>query len=226
MTKEDWVRIFGGAQYGHILWDGRQPDPTNPVHAYDSAYRFYNHARHLGFFQDGSRILDLGCGNGRLAIPFADRKISYLGLDPVKESIDFCHKAFRPFSHLKFEFVDLQNETFNPCGLIDPKTWRLPVEDNSIDDLICYSICTHLQHLEVASHYMDEIRRVVKKGGRLFITWYRSPPAPGPDPFVGRTVFNEWDIMNIMYNFTYLFTYGGHEKGEYYDQWGMFCLKV
>ncbi len=221
----NWTETFRHAKHGHTLWDGNAPDPHNPAHAATTAWRFYNHAAHLGFFKDGGTILDLGCGNGRFGIPLSDKQVQYVGIDPVKECVVFAQWAFRDFSHLRFEFADIWNEVFNPKGAVKPENYKIPFPDGHFSDLICYSVFTHLQHLHVAQNYMSEIKRVLKPGGKLFVTWYRSPPDSGADKNVGRTVYNEWDIMTMMNGFSVEFSYGGH-SGKFYDQWCLFCTKL
>lgn len=224
-SREEWVRAFAGAAHGHVLWDGWAKDPTNPEHAYTSAWQFVDHARHHGFFRPGSRILDLGCGNGRFGICFSEMPVEYEGIDPMAECIAFCEAAFAPFPHLRFRHTPVHSPDYGLAGGVRPEDFRLAYPDRHFDDVICYSVFTHLQTLPAAARYTDEVRRVLKPGGRLFATWYRSPPDPRPDPYAGRTVYREADIMTLMHGFRVLDTYGGH-SGQYYDQWAMFCQRL
>lgn len=223
--KEKWCKVFSEAKHGHILWDGNATDPSNPQYAYDSAWDFVEQAQSLKFFQKDHRVLDLGCGNGRLAIPFSEMRVSYVGIDPVRESIAFCKKAFKNYTHLDFQFADIYNESFNPCGEISPDDYRIPFGNDHFDDVIAYSVFTHLQTLNVARNYMSEIKRTLKPGGKFFCSWYRSPPNPRPESFVGRTVYYESEIMTLLQGFTCELSYGGHTD-QYYDQWGLFCTKL
>ena len=177
-TKEQWAEVFAGAKHGHILWDGREPDPCNPEHAYTSAHRFLDHAKYLGFFGPGNVVLDLGCGNGRFGICFSEMDVSYTGIDPVRECVLFCRQAFAGYPHLRFLHADVQNEIFNPSGTIPPTEYRLPFPDSSVDDVICYSVFTHLQTLDVARAYMAEIKRCLKVGGKFFCDVVPEPSRP------------------------------------------------
>jgi SAM-dependent methyltransferase len=224
-TQEQWVKDFSQAKHGHILWDGKAEDPYNPIHAYNSAHKFVNWAKNFGFFKDGNRILDLGCGNGRFGIPFSEMNVQYTGIDPMREQILFCNKTFKDYNHLRFIHCDVRNAVFNQKGSVPPEQYQFPFPDGTVDDVIAYSVFTHLQTLPVAQHYISEIKRVLKVGGKFFCTWYRSPANPAPDDNVGRTVYNEWDIMSMMSGFTCQFCYGGHTD-LFYDQWGMFCTKA
>lgn len=223
-TKEEWVQAFRGAKHGHVLWDGHAADPTNPELAYSTAHEFVNTASSLGFFKDGNTILDLGCGNGRFGICFAEKPVRYVGVDVVKECIDFCQDVFGEFVNMKFLHLDVWNEVFNPRGKIVPITFKLPFRDECFDDIIVYSVFTHLQTTKVAKHYMKEVWRVLKPGGKFFSSWYRSPPNPESTD-VGRTCYKESDILSFLQGFSFEYTYGGHSD-MFYDQWALFGTKL
>lgn len=224
-TKEDWIAAFAEAKHGHTLWDGNASNPHHPSLAYSTAYKFViTEAEPFGFFKEGNTILDLGCGNGRFGIVFAERPVRYIGVDVVKECIEFCQKTFTGYDNIKFKYMDVWNEVFNPNGTILPQTFKLPFVDNCFDDVIAYSIFTHLQTKEVADRYMQEIWRVLKPGGKFFSSWYRSPPNP-ESTAVGRTCYKESDILSFLQGFSFDYTHGGHAT-DYYDQWCLFGTKL
>jgi len=45
---------------------------------------------------DGARVLEVGCGDGRLTWLYADRAESVLGIDPEAEPIEVARKATPP----------------------------------------------------------------------------------------------------------------------------------
>ena len=223
-THQEWVTAFAQATHGHTLWDAYAPNPHDPALAYSTAYEFVNLARSMGFFRDGNTILDLGCGNGRFGICFADRPVRYVGVDVVPQCIDFCKRTFAEYSHMKFLHLDVWNEVFNPTGKLRPEALKLPFVDECFDDLIAYSVFTHLQYPNVADRYMQEVWRVLKPGGRFFSSWYRNPPNPESQD-VGRTCYKESDILSFLQGFTFQHTYGGHSP-DFYDQWALFGTKL
>lgn len=224
-TKEEWAKIFSKAKHGHTLWDGNAKNPHDPELAHKTAYEFTNFAATFGFFKKGDRVLDLGCGNGRFGIPLSALDIQYIGIDPMREQILFSTEAFKDYPHLRFIHADIYNSVFNPKGTVQPEQYQFPFPNEFLDNTIAYSVFTHLQTLSAADAYMKEIKRTLKPGGKLFITWYRSPPDSKPTDYVGRTVYNEWDILTMLNGFKGLFTYGGH-SGAFYDQWALFLQKL
>ena len=222
-TQEQWAETFAHAKHGHILWDGNATNPTDPVLAYITAHDFISYAKSNGMFsKKNSKILDLGCGNGRFGIVFSEMAVEYEGIDPMKECIDFCKYAFSDFDHIKFHHTPVHHPEYGLKGNVPKEQFTLKYPDNTFDDVIVYSVFTHLQTLETAQNYMREIKRVMKPGSNLFVTWYRSPPDPVADSTVGRTVYREADIINLMSGLELTSTYGGH-SGHFYDQWSIFA---
>jgi len=48
--------------------------------------------------KDGDRVLDVGCGNGRLLRALTGKSIEYLGVDSSSELIEMARKNFPPFA--------------------------------------------------------------------------------------------------------------------------------
>lgn len=224
-SKEEWTKLFSKAKHGHILWDGNHPDPKNPIHVHRKSHETVNNLSRFGFFQEGASVLDLGCGNGRLCVALTEKAIKcYVGMDAMKESIDFCKETFADYAkRFAFKHMDVYNEYANPKGSVQPEHMSLPFTDEAFDNIVVYSVFTHLQNLPAASRYMSELRRVLKKGGKLFTTWYRSPPNPATTE-VGRTVYPEWEIMTLLSGLKFDYTYGGHSP-DFFDQWGVVATK-
>jgi len=213
---QDWADKFSTLKAGHILWDGTAKNPSDPRLAVTTSRHFCQHVGSFGFLEPGNHILDVGCGNGRLCIGLTEYDITYEGFDTEKPCIDFCNTTFADYPQFKFQYVDVAAYS-NAKGQTPASQFIFPYEDNSFDTVIVYSVFTHLCDYESADNYMKQIKRVLKPGGKIFCTWYRSPPNPATD-FFGRTTYYEAQIMNLMQGFWALQTYGGHST-KYFDQW-------
>jgi len=124
---------------------------------------------------DDSRMLDVGCGYGRLAIGIlGSRRFrgTYLGFDILRGHIRWCRESItRAFPNVRFEVLNLHNERYNPAGRLDPTTARFPARSGSMDLCAATSVFTHLD-LPTTEHYLDEIRRVLRPGGVAVTTWF------------------------------------------------------
>ena len=123
------------------------------------------------------RVLDVGCGAGRLAGPltgYLDPSGSYEGFDSSAERIEWCNENIAPH-HPGFRFPsrDVHNGQYNP----EPRRRRASTPsrygDGEFDVVVLTSVFTHMLPDDVA-HYLDEIARVLKPGGRALITLVRA----------------------------------------------------
>lgn len=126
-------------------------------------------ARELGGLQPGERILDVGCGIGRLAVPLKDYLVEgeYAGFDISRRAIRWCRANIeeqRPNFH--FTFADVRNRHYNRRGRVDALEFVFPYATASVDLAFASSVFTHLLP-DAADRYLAEVARVLKPGGRF-----------------------------------------------------------
>jgi SAM-dependent methyltransferase len=123
----------------------------------------------------GDRVLDIGCGTGRVALPLAKHLSSaggYVGFDVSRRAIASCRRRFaalRP--DFAFIHADVGNADYNPHGTCAETDYRFPCDDGAIDLAFATSVFTHMR-LEPVRHYLREAARVLRPGGRLAFTVY------------------------------------------------------
>lgn len=126
-----------------------------------------------------SHVLDVGCGLGRLGRPmshFLDPSGGYEGLDIVPDGIRWCKKHIvSPNDNVHFTLADIHNKEYNPKGRLRAAEYRFPYEAETFDAAVLLSVFTHMLPDEV-DRYVNEIARVLKKGGRIFATYYLLNP--------------------------------------------------
>ncbi len=179
----------------------------------------------LGVFERGARVLDTGCGHGRSALGLLELGIGgYTGLDVVVESIAFCKRAFGALPGFEFMHLDVKNEFYNPEGRESPQSVSFPVESAAFDAVIAGSLYTHLGTREVCERYLAESHRALKPGGRIFCSWFRSPPNQVSDDRL-RSVLPESDILEMVSRRFHIYHCRGGGIDDTDDQWCLYGRK-
>jgi SAM-dependent methyltransferase len=153
---------------------------------------------YLGLFEDPGglrptdRVLDVGCGVGRMAIPLTEYLDggSYAGFDVGRSMIRWCerHVSTRR-SDFTFTWAPVYNRKYNPFGDIPADDFRFPYEDASFDFVFATSLFTHLTRSD-AEHYLRETRRVLRPGGRCLLTFFLLHEQSSREVAAGRAAFN------------------------------------
>jgi SAM-dependent methyltransferase len=145
---------------------------------------------HLEYFkvlcglQKNARVLDIGCGLGRMAIPVLrylkkpmaifkkGKAVNYHGVDICNESVVWCQNNISPkYPNARFEWMDVFNKLYNPKGKYPAAEYRFSFPDESFDFILLTSVFTHMLADEI-ENYLSEIHRMLKKGGICFITYF------------------------------------------------------
>jgi SAM-dependent methyltransferase len=120
-------------------------------------------------------VLDVGCGVGRLAVAltgYLDGAGRYEGFDIVPEEIAWCQKHITTrFPNFTFQLANVRNSTYNPSGRLRASEHHFPFGDDRFDVVVLASVFTHMFSDEV-EHYLTEVARVLKRGGRCFLSFY------------------------------------------------------
>jgi len=103
--------------------------------------------------KDGDKVLDAGCGNGRLLEAFSGKKIKYLGVDQSENLIKLARQKYSNFEFAVADILDL--------GKI-----------NELDFDYVYSIAVlhHLPDQELRLNALRQLRNKIKDDGRIIIS--------------------------------------------------------
>jgi dolichol-phosphate mannosyltransferase len=116
--------------------------------AYDSKHflqRYWQRKRHeiiMGWHRPGGRALDIGCGSSRIleSVP------GMIGLDVSIQKLRFMSRR--------------------GCLVLKGSVYSLPFPDGAFEEVIFSQV---IEHIPPKPQIMEEIRRVLKPGGRLII---------------------------------------------------------
>lgn len=132
----------------------------------------YAFSKITGRTLDNARVLDFGCGYGRIArlMYFFTESSKVFGVDPLKESIRLCHDAKLGDNFLLSEYL--------------PES--LPVGSNEFDLIYAFSVFTHLSERATLAA-LRALRRYISPDGVLVITirpieyWYHDQHTNGAE---------------------------------------------
>src|SRR4051794_28383963 len=129
---------------------------------------------HAGLTPD-MRVLDVGCGCGRVAAAltrFLSPAGSYEGFDVIPELVAWCEREIAPrFPRFNFQVADVYNGEYRPDQTTPATQYRFPYADASFDFVFLISVFTHMLPDDVY-HYLGEIARVMKPGGRVYASYF------------------------------------------------------
>lgn len=132
------------------------------------------------YLKQNQKILDLGCGNGRLSELILAEKCEYIGMDNSKGQIKEAQKMF---PNLDFQIGDLT---------------QIPLPDNSIDQIWSIAAFHHLPDKKSRLRSLKEMQRVLKKNGLIIMTnWNLFQPKY--KKFVHKAIWNCIKTFGLKY---------------------------
>lgn len=148
----------------------------------------------------GGNLLEIGCGEGRGVELLAPKSTAYTAVDKINEVV-----VNLSVKHPESKFIQTN---------IPP----LPFEDNIFDSVVSFQV---IEHIKEDATYLKEIHRVLKPGGKAYIStpnikmtlsrnpWHIREYTATELTLLCATVFNHVEMKGI----------GGNEKVmEYYLQ--------
>lgn len=106
------------------------------------------------YINKGERILDLGCGNGRLK-KVVGNKADYYGVDVSEKLIEIAKERYP------------DGEFFLAEGL------SLPFKDSFFDKVFCLAVFHHIPSKKFRRDFLKEIKRVLIPGAQIVLTvWH------------------------------------------------------
>jgi cyclopropane fatty-acyl-phospholipid synthase-like methyltransferase len=160
-----------------------------------TAVRDVKRLERLAGLTTDSRLLDWGCGAGRLAVGvrehFSERRIAdYHGVDVQPDLISWARENLTA-PGFRFTCVDVANERYNPAGLPER---TIAADPGSVDVFYAYSVFSHMSDDDTAA-YLHLIAEALSPAGKAFVTcfveegvpdWEENPEDYGPLAWKGR----------------------------------------
>lgn len=110
--------------------------------------------------RDGDRVLDLGCGNGRLIESLKDKEIKYLGLDNSNELIKLAKKNYPNYEFFVLDILNVENS----------KEFRDKIKEKKFDHIFCLATLQHLPGRELRVQVLKEMKLLLSEEGKIIIS--------------------------------------------------------
>lgn len=192
------------------------------------------------------KILDVGCGFGRMSFPmlnYLNKDGGYDGIDVVPLGIDWCNENVTPkYPNFNFKRADIYNKLYNSTGKYKASEYKFPYENNSFDLVYLLSLFPHMRWDDV-ENYLSEISRVLKNNGKCFAAFFllneeafqlkkpdfdfeydfgqfRSVSKTNPETIIAhheKDIFTLYAKHNLQINQVYYGTWRGPEHGNPID---------
>ena len=119
--------------------------------------------------REQGRVCDIGCGPGQIARYLRDRGVEMCGVDLSREMVE---QARRLNPDMTFERGDMRS---------------LDLPDASLAGIVCFYSIIHLKREDVA-RALKEMRRVLKPGGKLLVSFHGGKGELHRDEWYGEPV--------------------------------------
>ncbi|MFA5886890.1 MAG: class I SAM-dependent methyltransferase [Patescibacteria group bacterium] len=115
--------------------------------------------------KDNDRILDLGCGNGRLLEALKDKKIDYLGLDSSAALIELARQNYPNYKFLVGDILDLADIFKEPS-----RSSINPIGINKFDYVFCLAVLQHIPGGELRLQVLKLMKEALSARGKIMIS--------------------------------------------------------
>lgn len=102
--------------------------------------------------KNGEKVLDVGCGNGRLLETFKEKQIDYLGVDNNEELINLARDNYSK-EFLIGDILNLHN-----------------IQDHHFDHIFCLAVLQHIPSKELRVQALQELKKKLKQNGHIIIS--------------------------------------------------------
>ena len=168
-SDKAWISFGKNNAYYGVITDDKYLDQNLTEEAYDqfftSGYKYVEDVftlinKYYGLDEAPTRVLDFGCGTGRLAIPFAKKAVEVIGLDVSTQMLKEAEKNAKKYQMENVRFLQSDD--------------RLSaVKDQKFDLINSYIVLQHI-NTKRGEKIVENLISMLKQGGIgvLHLTYY------------------------------------------------------
>jgi len=107
---------------------------------------------------EGQKVLDAGCGNGRLLEALQDKKIEYLGIDNSTALLEKARLNYPDYNFLEVDLSD--NNNLKMTGILDKQ----------FDFIFCIAVLQHIPSFKLRVETLKNFKQMLAPGGEIIIS--------------------------------------------------------
>ncbi|MFH1129367.1 MAG: class I SAM-dependent methyltransferase [Patescibacteria group bacterium] len=140
-------------EQAHKILEENRQTYDNVADEFERTRRKYNYdAEELKeYIKQGEKVLDLGCGSGRMFEMFLAQDVDYTGVDFSEKLIEIAKNKYGD----NFKVADILN---------------LPFSNENFDSVWSIAVLHHIPSTELRKRVLSEIKRVLRPNGRVVVT--------------------------------------------------------
>lgn len=139
-----------------------------------TSFEFLSLFRLVANLQPHEVVLDAGCGLGRMAFGlghYMSPEGRYEGFDISEKLVSMARTRLGSMPNFRFRHGDIANVMYNPNGRVKASEYVFPYSEAEFDFAFLTSVFTHMLPAD-AGNYLRELRRVLKRKGRVLATFF------------------------------------------------------
>lgn len=138
----------------------------------------------------GAKVLDVGCGNGRLLEAFKTKQISYIGFDANQELINFAQENYPEEKFLLHDLLKIEE-----------------FKENDFDFIFLVAVILHIPDKNLRIKALKDLATKLKLGGRIILSVW---------DFYGQKRFSSLVRKSEIKR---IFSFDGRESGDLLFTW-------
>jgi len=152
-----------------------QSGPFKSVqHFFDSAFKNFKELLYFTNLAPGHRVLDYGCGLGRLSIPMSAYldagKGTYCGVDTDSACISRNKRVFNHYENFRFVHANIYSKMYNNQGGSIKELLKHDL-GGPFDLAFLFSVFTHILSSD-CDFLLDYLRSQLNESGEIFTSWF------------------------------------------------------